>query len=142
MTEHYLSGAKWTLKNDSFEYKGTLDENGRTDLNNIALGTYKFTLSKDGYETKKSMIVIGSDPIDIKAELEPLPKSTPKKEPKTVEKEAVDEVKEEKESAKPKKESKTKTTTKKKTASKKKSTKKTAKKDKVEDKESSKKEEK
>ena len=150
MSKHYLSGAKWTLKNESFEYNGTLDENGRTDLNKIALGTYEFTLSKKGYQTKKETVVIGTDPINIKAELQPLPKEKKIATRETVTKksEKKETVKEEKPAKKEaKKETKTKSKAKKttkKTTAKKKSAK-TTKKDKddevkdKEDKKSSKK---
>lgn len=83
MAEHYLKGAKWSLKNSSFEYGGVLDEKGGANLKDIVYGTYTFTLSKDGYITKEETIEVRDAPINIEADLEPVldtKKKTSKKE--------------------------------------------------------------
>lgn len=72
MVKHYLCGAKWSLKNDSFEYGGILDENGKAELKNIAFGEYTFTLSKEGYETNESLVTVDNQPINIGVDLEPV----------------------------------------------------------------------
>lgn len=74
MTEHYLKGAKWRLKNDTFDYDGELDENGCADLKNIAVGQYTFTLSKAGYLKRTEQLTVDGSPLNIIAELEPIPK--------------------------------------------------------------------
>lgn len=82
MSKSYLSGAEWVLKNDNFEYKGTLDKNGKADLNQIAQGTYDFTLSKKGYVAKTIQVVFGDEPTKINIDLEEEPvkeKPKPKK---------------------------------------------------------------
>lgn len=96
MVKHYLYGAEWSLKNDSFEYGGVLDEEGRANLRDIAFGTYTFTLSKDGYQTKTSTVEVSNEPINIEVSLQPVPekpkigKPSPKKVKKTTKKKEED----------------------------------------------------
>ena len=97
MDEHYLNGAKWSLKNKNYEYEGTLDKNGKADLRNIALGDYIFTLSKKGYITKEEVVSIGLNNNDIKVNLEkkPIKKPKSKKVAKPVKEETTEEANEE-----------------------------------------------
>lgn len=130
MTDHYLKGAKWVLENDNFNYEGILNSNGKADLRNIALGDYKFTLSKNGYETKTIDVTVSPEPINIEIDLQPIPKVTVTEEvveekPKTKKRTSRKTKKEtEKEETTKQSEEKPKKTTKRK-SSKKKSTKKT-----------------
>jgi len=113
MSKHYLCGAKWSLKNDSFEYGGVLDENGKAELENIAFGEYTFSLSKEGYESNESKVTVDGQPINIGAKLVPLPdkegksKKGSRKSKSKTKKEDV--VKEEKSKSKTKKTTKSKT---------------------------------
>lgn len=132
MTDHYLKGARWVLENDNFTYEGILNANGKADLRNIALGDYKFTLTKNGYETKTIDVTVSPEPINIEIDLQPIPRTvatevTEEEKPKTKKrtskkskKTTSTEEPEEKTEEKPKKTSKRK-------SSKRKSTKKTEK---------------
>lgn len=126
MSKNYLSGAKWVLKNSSFQYEGVLDDNGHTNLSRIARGEYEFVLSKKGYETKRQKVVVNEKPINLEVSLKKIekkPTTPPKqKKQKTKTEKTTDKKEEKKPDEKPvTKQKKTKKTTKKtkKTANKK-----------------------
>lgn len=104
MVKEYLKNAEWVMRNDKNEYKGTLDENGQTDLKNIKQGEYEFTLSKKGYQTKTIDVIVDDNPISIDIDLEKEPKKSAKK--TTAKKSAKKSEPEVKEQEKPKKSSK------------------------------------